>query len=40
MKTQIFEKELLEKSVSNDIETAILEWRTLHHIKHEEPQLV
>ena len=35
---QIFENELLERSVSSEIETAILEWRTLHHKRHKEPQ--
>ena len=33
-----FEGELLKRSLANDIETATLEWRTLHHQKHETPQ--
>ena len=30
-----FEGELLKRSLANDIETATLEWRTLHHQKHD-----
>ena len=33
-----FEKELCDRSISDDLEEAVQEWRTLHHHKYKEPQ--